>query len=111
MLETYRCKFATRRWSVVLFCNLVDIAELNAYVLFEKLKVDGAQDEKRPLFFKRLGKVFVKSYRRSDATHPSLVTARLLDETQGSPKKLGLCHVCLRLTYGQKGYGCVQCML
>lgn len=42
MIETYSTKFATRRWPVVLFCNLVDIAPLNAYVLFEKLKVDGA---------------------------------------------------------------------
>jgi len=42
MLETYSTKFATRRWPVVLFCHLVDIAPLNTYVLFEKLKVDRA---------------------------------------------------------------------
>jgi len=56
MIETYSSKFATRRWPVALFCNLLDIAALNAYVLFEKLKMDGAGKEKRWLFIKRLGK-------------------------------------------------------
>ena len=56
MIETYSSKFATRRWPIALFCNLLDIAALNAYVLFEKLKMDGAGKEKRPLFTKRLGK-------------------------------------------------------
>jgi len=85
MIETYSSKFATRRWPVALFCNLLDIAALNAYVyvLFEKLKMDGAGKEKRRLFIKRLGKGLcqeLQEHRRSDATLPSLVTARLLDD-------------------------------
>ena len=112
MLETYSSKFPTIRWPVVLFCNLVDIAALNAYVLFDKLKVDGAQVENRWLFINRLGKGLcqeLQELRRSDATHPSLVTARILDETQGSPKKRGCCHVCPR--HMDKKATFVQCML
>jgi len=91
MTETYSSKFANRRWPVALFCNLLDIAALNAYVLFEKLKMDGAGKEKRRLFIKRLQ---LQEHRRSDATLPSLVTARLLDDTEGPVKKRDRCHVC-----------------
>lgn len=75
MIETFSTKFATRRWPVVLFCNLIDIAALNAFVLFGKLKVDGTDGEIRRLFIKSHShkslskdweKVFVKSYRSSD---------------------------------------------
>jgi len=66
MIETYSSKFATRRWPIALFCNVLDIAALNAYVLFEKLKMDGAGKEKRRLFIKRLGQVSVKNYRSTD---------------------------------------------
>ena len=58
--------------------------------------MDGARVEKRRLFIKRLGKGLcqeLQEQRRSDETHPSLVTARLLDETQSPPKKRGRCHV------------------
>ena len=95
MIETYSSKFATRRWPVVLFCNLLDIAALNAYVLIEKLKVDGAGKEKRRSFIKRLGKGLSRA---TEATLPSLVTARLLDDTEGPPKKRGRYHVCPRQT-------------
>jgi len=85
MIETYSSKLATRRWPVALFCNLLDIAALNAYVLFEKLKMDGAGKEKRRLFTKRLGKGLcqeLQEHRRLDATLPSLVTALILKVLQ-----------------------------
>ena len=71
MIETYSSKFATRRCPVALFCNLLDIAALNAYVLFEKLKVDGAG--KRSGLCQEL-----QEHRRSDTTLPSLITALIL---------------------------------
>jgi len=66
MIETYSSKFATRRWPVALFCNLLDIAALNAYVLFEKLKMDGAGKESVGCSPKGWEKVSVKSYRSTD---------------------------------------------
>ena len=58
MIETFSTKFSTRRWPVVLFCNLLDFAALDAlaYVLHEKLKFDTATVGKRRLFLKKLGK-------------------------------------------------------
>ena len=82
------------------------------YVLFEKLKVDGAGKEKRRSFIKRLGKGLcqeLQEQRRSDATLPSLVTARLLDDTEGPPKKRGRCHVCPRQTDKKATAVCKAC--
>jgi len=116
MIETYSSKFATRRWPVVLFCNLLDIAHdcgtQRLYVLFEKLKVDGAGKEKHRSFIKRLGKGLrqeLQEQRRCDATLPSLVTAQLLDDTEGPPKKRGRCHVCPRETDKNAPAVCKAC--
>jgi len=101
MIETYSTKFATRRWPVVLFCNLLDIAALNAYVLNRKLKAEGAPVGKRHLFIKKLGKTLcqeLQEHRKSDAIHPGLARARQLDHTQEPAKKRGRCHVCPRET-------------
>ena len=114
MIETYSSKFATRRWPVVLFCNLLDIAALNAYVLFEKLKVDGAGKEKRRSFIKRLGKGLcqeLQEQRRSDASCNSSqsghsTTVRWHWRSSEETRSLS----CLSPTDRQKGYGCVQGM-
>ena len=37
MVQTYTCKRATPRWPFALFCNMLDIAALNAYTIFQKL--------------------------------------------------------------------------
>jgi hypothetical protein len=101
MIETFSTKFSTRRWPVVLFCNLLDFAALNAYVLYEKLKLDTATVGKRRLFLKKLGKGLcheLRDQRQRSSTHPGLVKARLLDDTHETPKRRGRCHVCPRET-------------
>ena len=50
MIETFSSKFCTRRWPVVLFCNLIDMAALNGYVLFNQLQPAGTQPMKRRLY-------------------------------------------------------------
>ena len=113
MIEAFSTKFSTRRWPVVLFCNLLDIAALNAYVLHEKLKVNKVPVGKRRLFIKELGKGLcqeLQERRRSDATHIGLIRARLLDDTQEPPKKRGRCQICPRQTDRQKSHGCVKGM-
>ena len=32
-IQTYSSKFSTRRWPVVVFCNILDFAALNAYAV------------------------------------------------------------------------------
>ena len=34
MIDTYRCKVATRRWPMVVFCTMIDIAALNTLGLW-----------------------------------------------------------------------------
>jgi len=111
MIETYSSKLATRRWPVALFCNLLDIAALNAYVLFEKLKMDGAGKENRRLFTKRLGKGLcqeLQEYRRIAIRCNSSQSGHSTD-TEGPPKKLGRCHVCPQQTDKKATAVCKAC--
>ena len=112
MIETFSTKFSTRRWSVVLFCNLLDFAALNAYVLHEKLKFDTAAVGKRRLFLKKLGKGLcqdIHDQRRRSATNPGLGKARSTDDTGELPKKRGRCHVCPRQTDKKAATVCKAC--
>lgn len=112
MIETFSTKYSTRRWPVVLFCNMLDMAGLNAYVLFNKLKTDGSQPEKRRIFVKKLGKLLCKEHqeqRRASSSRPSLTKARQLDATGEPPKKRGRCHVCPRQTDRKATGMCKSC--
>ena len=40
MVQTYTCRRQTRRWPLNLFCNLLDIAALNAYTVFGQIYPD-----------------------------------------------------------------------
>lgn len=114
MIETFSTKFSTRRWPLVLFCNLLDMAALNAYVLNEQLKADGSPVTKRRLFIKKLGKSLcqeLREHRKSLATHPGLARARQLDNTQEPPTKKGRgrCHVCPREVDKKSTAVCTAC--
>ena len=37
MLRHYTTKVASRRWSLAVFCNVIDIASLNAFVLWKHI--------------------------------------------------------------------------
>ena len=37
MVQTYTCKRQTRRWPFILFYNVLDIAALNAYTVFQQV--------------------------------------------------------------------------
>ena len=37
MVQTYICKRQTRRWPLILFYNVLDIAALNAYTVFRQI--------------------------------------------------------------------------
>jgi len=99
MIQIYSSKFSTRRWPVVVFCNILDFAALNAYVLNEKLKPAGASTTKRRLFLRELGKSLcqpLRDERKRSETSADLAKARQLDTSQELPRKRGQCHVCTR---------------
>ena len=37
MVQTYTCKRMTRRWSVALFYNIIEVSAVNAYVVWQQL--------------------------------------------------------------------------
>lgn len=62
MVKEYACNRSTRRWPLVLFMNCLDIAAVNAYVLY-KLKYPEYEKGKscqRRLFLKQLGLELVR---------------------------------------------------
>lgn len=112
MIESYSTKFSTRRWPVVLFCNLIDIAALNAYILYNKLQADGNPLIKRRLFIKCLGKILcqeLQEQRRPVSTNPRLIKTQNSEDTQKPPKKRGRCHVCPRLLDKKATTMCTAC--
>ncbi|XP_067101197.1 piggyBac transposable element-derived protein 4-like [Osmerus mordax] len=72
MVRTYTCKRRTRRWPMVLWYNLLDVATLNAYSLFTAQHPDymGGVTNARRLFIKELGKELVMPHmkRRMEGT-------------------------------------------
>ena len=57
LVRTYSCKRSTRRWTVALFFNIVDIAAVNALILWITKHPDWNQDKShvRRLFLRDLG--------------------------------------------------------
>jgi hypothetical protein len=111
MIETYSTKFATRRWPVVIFCNLVDIAALNGYVLYNKLIASSNPPMKRRLFLRQRGKELCQPLRNERSTsrvHPTLRTARTLEDNT-LPAKRGRCCICPRAADTKTAIRCAAC--
>ena len=102
IIESYSTKFATRRWPVVAFCNLLDIAALNAYVLCNE-NAKSTTLMKRRLFLHQLGKELCHPWRNEcsiSLSHPKLWQARQLNaeaDIDTQPLKRGRCCVCPQL--------------
>ena len=98
MIETYSTKFATRRWPVVIFCNIIDMCAINAYALNQKLFPQDRPTTRR-VFLKMLGKGLCEQYitSRQPLNH-LLNNARHLSESAIQPPvaKRARCHVCPR---------------
>lgn len=47
MLGTYTCKRATRRWPLALFYNMVDIAALASFIIYDELQTTNLSDKRR----------------------------------------------------------------
>jgi hypothetical protein len=111
MIECYSTKFATRRWPVVVFCNIVDMCALNAYTLHKALFPSASAASRRE-FLKTVGKTLCKPCR--DARAPpnvELDEARRLAENEASqpPTKRARCHVCPRHRDKKTSQACSSC--
>ena len=58
MIRTYSCKRQTKRWPVVMWYNLLDVAALNAFLIFstQNPEFEVGKTHKRGLFLRNLAK-------------------------------------------------------
>ncbi|KRX72057.1 PiggyBac transposable element-derived protein 4, partial [Trichinella sp. T6] len=78
MTSTYSCQRMTARWSLVIFCNIIDVSAYNAYVLWtEKHPAWNARRlHKRRLFLEELGKALVQLEMMRRKTLPRTAAAK-----------------------------------
>lgn len=71
---TYTCKRQTKRWPMVLFYNIVDIAALNAFIVFKKEHPDYQKGvpHARRLFLKELARELVISHMKKRSENPNI---------------------------------------
>ena len=75
MIGNYSIKYKSRRWHVVVFCNVLDIAGYNSFVLFSKVfpEYQSNNCHKRRLFLIDLGTKLSTSYRGTRQRLPSTI--------------------------------------
>ena len=86
MVGNYSVKYKSKRWHVTIFCNLLDIACLNAFVLYNEVFPEENKSHRRRLFLISLGTNLSADYRNSRCQmprqismsnpHPALSSAR-----------------------------------
>lgn len=114
MVEQYSTKFATRRWPVVVFSNIIDMAALNAYKL-ERSLFPQTVNPKRRIFLKILGNALIKPFMNNKSLtniNPVLGKARRLAErnrTDEHLRKRARCHVCPRESDKKTSQQCNHC--
>ena len=105
MVATFTCKRKINRWPMALFCNLLDVSALDAYVLFVGMFPDWHADKtnrniRRRLFIEELGMALVEQEIARRSSRPrSHDAAAICDASRpilhlAPTRKRGRCHVC-----------------
>jgi hypothetical protein len=102
-ISTYSVKYKSRRWHVPVFCNLVDIAAYNAFILYQQCFPDWEKKKshRRRLFLVELGVSLSEKYR--DSRKSSVVSS-----VPSGPEK-GRCIVCPRSRDRKTRSKCENC--
>lgn len=81
MVRTYSCKRRTRRWPMVLWYNVLDVATLNAYTIFTAHHPDymGGVTNARRLFLKELVKELVMPYMKRRLEGMPLLQSHIIE--------------------------------
>ena len=105
MVATYTCKRKINRWPMALFCNLLDVSALNAFVLFVQMFPEWQATKtnmniRRRLFIEQLGMSLVDPYIAGRPSRPRTSDAAAICD-EGRPfrhltptTKRGRCYVC-----------------
>lgn len=74
MVGNYSVKYKSKRWHVTIFCNLLDIACLNAFVLYNEVFPEENKSHRRRLFLISLGTNLSADYRNSRCQMPRQIS-------------------------------------
>ena len=114
MLRTYTCKQKTRRWSMIVFYNIIDITALNSYIIWIHLNpqyADG-KSHKRRVFLREL------AYQLIGKESPELQASQITVDKgnfgaeasiRAEPKKRGRCAFCPRKADVKVREKCAKC--
>lgn len=107
-IGTYSVKYKTKRWHVTVFCNILDMACLNAFILFCDVfpKYNEKKSNKRKLFLGELGLELSKRYRDE---RKSKEIARHIHVSSESSKKRSRCSLCSRSVDRKTSTKCKIC--
>lgn len=100
LIRTYSCQRKNRRWPMVFFQNLVDIAALNSFVVFTSVNRDYEVEKshKRRLFLEHLGKELIApaiAVRRLPVAIPVVPRHQSSHQSSNSRKRIR-CERCSR---------------
>lgn len=104
LVSSYSVKFKTRRWPVVVFCNLLDISCINAYILYTLTfpDQDRGRLDRRRRFLTALGMKLTKNTQVSSAIN---LSSSITPQTQIR----GRCHLCERKKDQKQRTKCTSC--
>ena len=120
MIDNYRCKVASNRWPMVVFFTIVDVAALNALVVFLHNKPTWKErlgKRRRRQFLLDLGLELIKPWVQQRAENVTglrinirvanpmegILGVKINDPQQPAPADgtVGKCHVCVKGSYGE----------
>jgi hypothetical protein len=117
LVRTYSCQRKSRRWPMIFFQNLLDIAAYNAAVVFFAVNPDffKGKPQRRRLFLERLAMDMIaesvqnrKQFRPQEMLVPPRLPDRDTDITQ-QPMKRIRCALCPRSTDRKTVVKCSSC--
>lgn len=89
-VANYTVKRQTKRWPVVVWSNMMDVAAHNAFLLFieEHKEYEKNRSDKRRLFLKELAKQMILPYMERRSKNPNLQKSILEDVEKFIPREL-----------------------
>ena len=94
MVATYTVKYISRRWHTIVFCNLLDLCGINAYVLNCEIDPHWGRDKphKRRQFLRCLGEELVKPFLESKDVPRPIIEAKV--DVERATRKKDRCQLC-----------------
>lgn len=108
-ISTYSTKYRSKRWHVAVFCNLLDMACYNAFVLYTQAfpQYNIRKTHRRRCFLLDLG-MTLSAAQRERRTLPSQVLPLPSSSNEAPPKK-GRCYLCPRTADRKSRAVCCSC--